>query len=76
MFRVHEDITDEALKGFITGEKLTVNELERVSKDNSWTKSYRVVVGGDDLSMILEPDFWPEGIGCRRYWRKKTQATL
>lgn len=73
VFRVHNDITDDSLKEFLTGEHLTVIDMECVSQDSSWTKSYRIVIESNDLSAILDPDFWPEGIGCRRFWRKKAQ---
>ncbi len=52
-----------------------VHELERVSRDEAWNKSYRAIVETDDISDLLNPDFWPEGIGCRRY-RKKRETTV
>jgi hypothetical protein len=40
-------------------------------EDGSWTKSYRVTVECNNINDILNPEFWPDGIGCRRFWRKK-----
>ena len=54
---------------------MTVKELECVSRDDSWTKSYRIIVECNDLAALLNPEFWPDGIGCRIYWREKIQQT-
>jgi len=75
IFRIHADISDDDIKQFLVGENVVVHELERLSKDDSWTKSYRVAIETNDLSALLQPDFWPDGIGCRRYWRKRTLNT-
>jgi len=70
VFRVHNDITDEDIKLFLNKEDVTVRELEILSSDNAWTKSYRVSVETKSIDMMLQPEFWPDGIGCRRFWRK------
>ncbi len=72
VFRVDNSIEDDNLKSFLTSENIVVHDLERVSRDDAWTKSFRVTVVGADLSVILNPDFWPNGIGCRRFRRKNT----
>jgi len=73
VFRVHKDIVDEDIKEFMCNEGVKVHELEIVSSPDAWTKSYRLAVEAMNLEAILQPDFWPDGIGCRRYWRKKTK---
>lgn len=75
VFRVHREITDDELKTFIANENMAVKELECVSRDDSWTKSYRIVIECNDLGALLNPEFWPDGIGCRRYWRKRIEKT-
>ena len=73
VFRVHNDIEDDQIKQFLTNEDAKVRELEPVSQMDAWTKSYRVAVETNDLDVMCHPEFWPDGIGCRRYWSKKTQ---
>jgi len=73
VFRVHSDIKCEEIKQFLRNENVVVNDLELVSKQDAWTNSYRVVVETADLDFILKPDFWPDGIGCRKFWRKRAQ---
>ncbi len=73
VFRVDDNIEDDSIKEFLAGENVKVHDLERVSRDDAWTKSYRVTVETSDLTAILTPDFWPDGIGCRRFRRRKTQ---
>jgi len=73
VFRVHNEIDDENIKQFLVDENVNVHELERVSREDAWTKSFRVVISSNDLSAVLNADFWPDGIGCRRFWKKKTE---
>jgi len=70
VFRVHQDISDESLGDFLRDENVNVVGIERVSKDIAWTKSYRVTIETMDLTTVLRPEFWPDGIGCRRFFRK------
>ncbi len=71
VFRVDNDITDEMLQDYLKDNHVTVRELECISQDGSWTKSYRITVECNDISGILNPEFWPDGIGCRRFRRKR-----
>ena len=74
VFRVDKEIADDSLKDYLTeeGKVNKIHELKCVSLDNSWTKSYRVLIECKDVNDILSPDFWPDGIGCRRFWRKRS----
>ena len=71
VFRVHNDFNDSDVKQFFTDENVTVHELECLSREGSWNKSYRVAVETTDLTPLLQPEFWPDGIGCRRYFKKR-----
>lgn len=72
VFRVDKEIEDDQLGAFLASEQVKVHELECISKPEAWTKSYRIAVETPDPSAILQPDFWPDGIGCRRFWKKRT----
>jgi hypothetical protein len=71
VFRIDKDITDEMFRDYLNESQVNVHELECLSQDGSWTKSYRVTVECNNINDILNPEFWPDGIGCRRFWRKK-----
>ncbi|KAJ8251755.1 hypothetical protein GJAV_G00225100 [Gymnothorax javanicus] len=74
VFRVHSDITVDDLNGFLDDSeesKVRVHELECISRDNAGTKSYRLVADVAEPSVLLDPNFWPDGIGCRQYYRKR-----
>ena len=72
VFRVHQDIEDNTIQQFLEAENIKVHELEVLSRSDAWTKSYRVLVEPPSLNVVLKPDFWPDGIGCRRFWKKKS----
>ena len=40
-------------------------EFQRASVDEASRKSYKFKVRACDASRLLDPDVWPEGIGCR-----------
>ena len=51
-----------------------VIEMECVSHKEAWTKSFRVLVTADDPVCTLDCDFWPLGIGCRRFFKKRQRT--
>ena len=71
VFNVDASIDDEHLREFIASEHVDVLELERMSKEEAWTQSFRVLVTAPNPRCTLDNDFWPHGIGCRQYYRKR-----
>ena len=71
VFRVNKDNTKEELAQFLTDEGATVKSIERVSRPEMFTKSFHVILTTSDTSKMLEPNFWPEGICCRKYFTKR-----
>ena len=65
-------ITDEEIREFLVEEKVKIIELKCVSNEDAWTKSFHITVECNNLDSVLQPDFWPDGIGCRRYWRNQS----
>ena len=78
VFNVDSSIDDERLREFITSEHVDVLEIERMSKEGAWTQSFRVLVTAPNPRCTLDNDFWPHGIGCRQYDRRRpdTRNTL
>ena len=62
---------ETALKDYMQEEHVKVLEMECVSHIDSWTKSFRVLVTADDPKCTLDADFWPVGVGCRLYFKKR-----
>jgi len=75
VFRVSKDIDIDSIKTYLTDEGVAVADIERTSSEQAYTNSYHIIVEGVDPSMVLSADFWPEGIGCRRYWRNRSTTT-
>ena len=64
--------TDDMLKQFIASKDVTVTDLECVSHENAFNKSYKVNIYYDDFEKVMSPDFWPNGVGCRQYVKPRT----
>ncbi len=76
IFNVDQDVKEDSIREFLTGEGVKVHDLECKSREGAWTKSYRVTVELNDINTLYQPDFWPDGIGCKRYWpRRNTSQT-
>ena len=71
VFNVDSSINDERLREFITSEHVDVLKIERMSKEGAWTQSFRVLVTASNPRCTLDNDFWPHGIGCRQYHRRR-----
>ena len=67
VLQVNKTVTDDQVKDYINKDDgVTVNSAEAPSN------SYHVVVHCMDVRPILQLEFWPTGVGCRRF-RKKQQ---
>lgn len=75
VFRVHPDVTAETMKGYIEQAGVTVAEIERLSTNNTISQSFRVLVGAGDPDNLLTEEFWPSGVGCRRFFKKRNEGS-
>ena len=71
VFNVDCSTDENCIKEFLKEEQVKVIEMECVSHKEAWTKSFRVLVTADDPVCTLDCDFWPLGIGCRRFFKKR-----
>ena len=69
--RVHNDVSQEDVRKFLVDQNVTVMELEQLDTKHNRFKSFRVRVKRDDLEIIEERDFWPQGILCGSFFRPK-----
>ena len=76
VFNVEKETDMTALKDFMQEEHVKVLEMECVSHIDSWTKSFRVLLTADDPKCTLDADFWPVGVECRLYFKKRRQTAV
>ena len=72
VFRVHRDESEESIKSFISSEGVEVVGITQVSNENAFMKSFKVTINFEDLSKVLDEDFWPMGICCRKFYEKRS----
>ena len=75
VFRVDKEHTVDDIKAFIQEQEVTVTDNLCVSNAESYTHSYRVVVQAKNGDNMLMSDFWPKGICCRRFYRKRNEQS-
>ena len=46
---------------------------KRLSHEDAASNSYHVIIHTMDTKVVMSPEFWPEGVGCRRYIRRQNQ---
>ena len=73
IFRVDKEHTADDIKVFIQEQEVTVIDISCVSHADSYTLSYHVVAQAKNVDNMSMPDFWPEGICCRRFYRKRNE---
>ena len=73
IFRVDKEHTADDIKVFIQEQGVTVIDISCVSHVDSYTNSYHVVAQAKNVDNMSMPDFWPEGICCRRFYRKRNE---
>ena len=74
VFRVNENTTADDIKDYISCDNMAVIDIDCMSNENHYTKSYRIVVEGRDLERLYDPEFWPDGV-CGRRFRHKAKRT-
>ena len=71
--RVDKEHTADDIKEFIQEQEVTAIDISCVSHADSYTNSYDVVAQANNVDNISMPDSWPEGICCRRVYRKRKE---
>ena len=71
VFQVNKSTTDEEVKSFLERKKVHVVNIKRVSAEESASNSYHVILHCRDVRTIINSDFWPSGVGCRRFHKSR-----
>ena len=74
IFRVDSEIYEDQIKDFVKGNNRSVVNIEYKSLTDSWTKCYRLIMQCPDIEPLLDPSFWGNGIGVRRYFNKRNRT--
>lgn len=65
--RVRRDIDDESFKSYLTETGFSLLHFERLSKDESRFKSFRVSIPFEQKDFALDPANWDEGIVINKF---------
>ena len=72
VFQVNKNVTEDQVKDYISKKNVTVVSIKLMTAAEAPSNSYHVVIHCMDVRPIMKPEFWPTGVGCRRF-RKKQQ---
>ena len=72
VFQVNKNVTEDQVKDYINNKDVTVVSIKLMTAAEAPSNSYHVVIHCMDVRPIMKPEFWPTGVGCRRF-RKKQQ---
>ena len=74
VFRVDKNVTDEQFRDYISRkDNIDCVKVKRLSHEDAASNSYHVIIHTMDTKVVMSPEFWPEGVGCRRYIRRQNQ---
>lgn len=65
VFNIDDHYTMDEIKADIEAQDVQVMQIERI--ENS-VNSFHIAIPLDQKDIVFSADFWPDGIGCRRYW--------
>ena len=78
VFNAETHITVDNLRQYINDTSAEIGrggtvmgDIKKISKEEARTNSFVVSVSEEDSARLLNSDFWPEGIGIRRFWPKR-----
>ena len=60
----------DVIKKSIVDQGIDVVELAEIPRRHNRFKSFKLCIRKKDVEKIKDPDFWPEGVVLRRYFRK------
>jgi len=75
VFRCEKDVEEKHVEEHLRSKNITPRAVERVSKEASRFHSFRVEVALSCMQPIMSPDFWPDGVCVKRFYRPKRTST-
>jgi len=60
------------LKMHVSSDVVKMVDIEDKTRNHdAASRCYRILVEGSNPYMLMSPEFWDSGIGCRRFFRKR-----
>ena len=67
LWRVLRGDTDD-IKQHMEDRGVTVEEISKVSHPEAKFKSFKIQIPAESEKQILDSEFWPQGMMCKRWW--------
>ncbi len=74
VYRVQKGNTSEVIHNHITSSDIEPRSVTMVSNSEAKFDSFKVVIKLSDMHKILSPDFWPEGVCVRRFFKPRNDS--
>jgi hypothetical protein len=71
VFRVNKRMHDDCIRDYLDEHNIEVLDYELKSHPNARMKSFRVKINYKDYKTVMDSEFWPEDIACRRFRPKR-----
>ena len=71
VFNVAQDCSVDTIKSYISDNGVQVLDIRRLSKEEWNHQSFCVTVHHAKETNVSYPEFWPEDIGYRRFFKKR-----
>ena len=71
VYRVTKETVQDDLMEYLKDKHIQPRDIEKLSNTEAKFSSFRVEVKVSELDTLLDPNFWPEGVCVRRFYRKK-----
>ena len=75
VYRVQKDTADSEITDYVKDQNISIRSIEKMSNTESKFDSFRLEVSVSDMYRLFEPNFWPEGICVRKFFRPKQKVT-
>jgi hypothetical protein len=71
IYRVLKHVSLSDMRNFLK-DQVTILDLQLISHQDAHYNSFKLDIPQSDLDVVSDRMFWPEGIGCRRYYPRRT----
>lgn len=72
IFHITKETSTDSVRNFVE-KKVKVKELTLLSHEASKFKSFKVTVAKSDVEIMMNENFWPEGVGCKYFWKRNVK---
>ena len=78
IFNVRRHVSMDVVKEFLENEDIAVHNICDCTTIKNKYNCFRIDIYSNDYEKVMKEDFWPNGVGCRRFYQarqKKEQQT-